>query len=84
MIPIHELLNRVRWDEEFGNARFEIEYYDRVERRPIRVALADIDWSKDDPYFVHIVDIHGETHPVPMHRIKSVYRDGCRIWHREH
>ena len=29
MIPIHELLNRIRWDTEFGRGRFEIGYYDR-------------------------------------------------------
>jgi len=38
MIPIHELLARIRWDPEFGAARFEIAYFDR--RAPRARALA--------------------------------------------
>ena len=29
MIPIHELLNRVRWDPEFAKGNFQLGYYDR-------------------------------------------------------
>ena len=42
MTPIHELLNRIRWDEEFGQAEFEIGYYERLEDRIIRVPLREI------------------------------------------
>jgi hypothetical protein len=31
MTPIHELLNRILWDKEFGQGRFEIGFYDRRE-----------------------------------------------------
>ena len=31
MTPIHELLNRIRWDPEFGRGRFEIGFFDRHE-----------------------------------------------------
>jgi uncharacterized protein (UPF0248 family) len=30
MIPIHRLLNRIRWDPGFGRGRFVIGYYDRL------------------------------------------------------
>ena len=30
MMPIHELLSRIRRDEAFGQAEFEIGYYDRL------------------------------------------------------
>jgi len=33
MIPIQELLNRIKWDKSFGAGRFEITYYDRVEEK---------------------------------------------------
>ena len=36
MTPIHELLNRIRWDEEFGRGRFELGYYDRHEDAVVR------------------------------------------------
>ncbi len=33
MIPIHELLSRIRWDPEFAKGNFELGYYDRAEDR---------------------------------------------------
>ena len=33
MTPIHELLNRIRWDPEFAKGNFELGYYDRAEDR---------------------------------------------------
>jgi hypothetical protein len=30
VIPIQDLLHRIRWDAEFGKAQFVIGYYDRV------------------------------------------------------
>ena len=33
MIPIHELLNRIRWDPEFAKGKFELGYYYRTETR---------------------------------------------------
>jgi len=28
--PLEELLNRIKWDVEFGKAEFALAYYDRV------------------------------------------------------
>ena len=39
MIPIHELLNRIRWDPEFVKGNFQLGYYDRAEDRVILVSL---------------------------------------------
>lgn len=39
MIPVHELLNRIRWDKEFGQGRFEIGFFDRYEDVTHRVAF---------------------------------------------
>lgn len=35
MMPVHELLNRIRWDAGFAEADFKIGYYDRIEDRKI-------------------------------------------------
>ena len=40
MIPIHQLLNRIRWDHEFARGSFHLGYYDRAENRVILVPLA--------------------------------------------
>jgi len=31
MKPIHEILNRIRWDREYARADFKVGYYDRLE-----------------------------------------------------
>ena len=37
MIPIHQLLSRIRWDPEFGRGTFDLGYFDRVEERVVIV-----------------------------------------------
>ena len=84
MIPIHELLNRIRWDEEYGQADFEIGYYDRLEDRIIRVPVREIFFESDDHFDFELYDNEGELHSIPLHRVKQVFRNGELIWHREH
>jgi len=84
MIPIHELLNRIRWDEEFGQAEFEIGYHDRVEDRIIRVPMRAIFFEPGDHFSFDLYDHEGELHSIPLHRVKQVFRNGALIWHREH
>ena len=83
MIPIHELLSRIRWDEEFGNADFVIGYYDRVENDIVQVPLKELFFEKDDHFDFELIDDVGVTHTIPLHRIKDVYRNGVLIWHRD-
>lgn len=83
MIPIHELLSRIRWDPEFGKGRFEIGYYDRVEGRIILVPMQELHFQADEHLSFQLVDEDGVTHTIPLHRIKQVYRNGELIWHRE-
>jgi uncharacterized protein (UPF0248 family) len=84
MIPIHELLNRIRWDKEFGRGDFRIGYYDRIEDRLIRVSLREIFFEPDDHFSFDLIDHEGVLHSIPLHRIKQVYKDGELIWYREH
>jgi uncharacterized protein (UPF0248 family) len=84
MMPIQELLSRIRWDADFGKADFEIGYLDRIQQRIVRVPLKELAFVDDDPFDFQFYDQEGETHSVPLHRIKAVYRDGDLIWHREH
>lgn len=83
MIPIHELLNRIRWDEDYGNADFVIGYYDRVENRILKVHLKELFFDKEDHFDFELIDDVGEAHTIPLHRIKEVYRDGDLVWRRE-
>ena len=82
MIPIHELLARIRWDPEFGRGKFELGYLDRVEGGIVRVPLQDVAFDPEDHFGVKILDCEGACHAVPYHRIREVYRDGELIWQR--
>ena len=82
MTPIHELLNRIRWDREFGHGEFELGYFDRVEKRIIMVAFKEVAFSQDDSQTFQIVDAEGQSHRVPFHRVREVLKDGHRIWSR--
>lgn len=82
MIPIHELLSRVRWDKAFGQGDFEIGFVDRFESGIQRVALGEVTFPGTDGRSFQFVDAAGQVRRVPFHRIRQVYRDGVLIWHR--
>lgn len=82
MIPIHELLNRIRWDADYGRAGFVIGYYDRVAGRIIRLPLTNIGFDAEDPFDFTLVDEEGQTHSIPLHRIRQVFRNGELVWER--
>jgi len=82
MTPIKELLNRIRWDAEFARGKFELGYFDRVERRVVVVSFHEIEFPKDEPQIFRLVDGAGRVHRVPFHRVREVHKDGQRIWHR--
>ena len=83
MIPIQDLLHRVRWDPEFGSGEFIIGYYDRVEHEIIRVPFREIKFPQNGPGVFELVDHEGRVHTIPLHRVRSVYKDGELIWHRD-
>lgn len=83
MIPIYELLSRIRWDKKFGSGCFEIGYYDRLLDRIIRVPFANIVFNQDDRSTIHIMDRDGVIHGVPLHRIYQVFKDNVLIWDRK-
>jgi uncharacterized protein (UPF0248 family) len=84
MQPIHELLNRIHWDAEFGRGEFELWFLDHAEAQLTKLPFSELTFFPGDHYFFHYLDEEGAEHSVPFHRIKSVYKNGELIWHREH
>jgi uncharacterized protein (UPF0248 family) len=80
--PIHELLNRIRWDTEFARGDFELGYFDRVTKQVVVVPFKEVSFPRDDPRTFQLVDADGRRHRVPFHRVREVYKDGQRIWRR--
>ncbi len=82
MTPIRELLNRIRWDPEFAKGNFDLGYYDRAEGRIILVPLKEVTFPAECPSTFQLMDLEGEIHRVPFHRVRELYKDSQRIWHR--
>jgi uncharacterized protein (UPF0248 family) len=82
MTPIHELLNRIRWDKEFGQGQFELGYYDRHEQTLHRVALREILFPEDERHTFEVTDESGQVRRIPFHRVREVLKDGQVIWRR--
>lgn len=83
MITIRELLNRIRWDRDYGRGTFAIGYFDRLAGRIIVVPLVQVRFDPHDHFSFQLVDAAGELLSIPLHRVRQVYRNGELIWHRE-
>jgi len=83
MTPIHQLLNRIRWDSHYADAQFTIGYYDRVADTIIVVPFNTLGFSPDDHFNFTLVDDEGEVHTIPLHRIRQVFRNNELIWQRQ-
>ena len=82
MIPIDQLLNRIRWDPAFAQGNFELGYFDRVEDRIILVPFRELSFSPEEPHAFRLLDAEGTLHHIPFHRVREVYKNGECIWRR--
>ncbi|MDH5297735.1 MAG: DUF504 domain-containing protein [Desulfobulbaceae bacterium] len=82
MIPIRHLLNRIRWDRDFGNGEFVIGYHDRQRDTIVLVPFSSLIGETDDHFALQLQDPDGMVHTVPLHRIRQVFRDNQLIWQR--
>ncbi len=82
MIPIHELLSRIRWDPEFGRGQWEIAYVDHAHPGLVRVPLTSIATQAGDHFMFQALDAEGLLQDIPYHRIREVRRDGTLVWSR--
>lgn len=82
MQPIDKLLDRIRWDREFGAAVFEIGYLDRLAAIIVRRPLADLLFEPGDKESFLLMDMEGVYQRILLHRVREVYRNGELIWQR--
>lgn len=83
MRPLHEMLSRIRWDSEFGKGEFWLGYWDRVKQEIVRVPLRDAVFEEATRSSFTVVGPGGETHRVPLHRVRRVWRGGALLWIRD-
>ncbi len=81
MIPIQELLNRIRWDRGF-DGEFVLGYDDHLAEGIVRVPLREVTFPTGDHFAFELIDADGMTHSIPYHRVREVLRNGELIWQR--
>ena len=83
MLPIHDLLARIRWDREYGRGHWEIGYLDRRQPALVRVPFDAVHMKDALGTAFEVVDEEGTTRSIPYHRVRMVWRDGTLVWLRE-
>jgi uncharacterized protein (UPF0248 family) len=82
MQPLHELLHRIRWDAEFGRGEFALGYYDRVLDEELVIPFSSVRLDTSGRPALAFTDPGGVTQRLPLHRVRTVYKNGQVIWKR--
>jgi len=78
MTEIRALLDGLRLDDVLGDARFEVHYYDRVEKKLLRTPLQRAALGHGQHFLLDRVAPDASIHSVQLHRVRAVWR----IWQR--
>jgi hypothetical protein len=49
----------------------------------VKVPFRRVHFSPKEHFSFDAVEDDGTVHSVPLHRVRDVWRNGRRIWHRE-
>ena len=82
MQPLEELLHRIKWDVEFGKGAFAHGYYDRLAHEEHIVQFESVTMDPDRRGMFSVQDENGLVARIPLHRVRTVYKDGVVIWQR--
>jgi uncharacterized protein (UPF0248 family) len=79
MLPIHNLLNKIRWDKRENPEEYNIFYFDRILNKLISIPYKKI--KKLEGSFM-ILNNEEESN-IPLHRVKKVTKNDIVVWERK-
>jgi len=82
MQRLQDLLHRITWDAEFGTGNFALGYEDRIAHQEIVVPFVSVRLDPERPGTFSVHDTDGILAHIPLHRVRTVYKDGAVIWQR--
>jgi uncharacterized protein (UPF0248 family) len=77
MIPIKDLINKIKWDKRESPKDYSLIYIDLGKKKE----LAYKDIKKLEGNFM-IIERNGEETEIPLHRIREVKKKGKVVWKR--
>jgi uncharacterized protein (UPF0248 family) len=80
--PLQDLLARITWDPDFGKGRFALGYEDRMVPEETVIPFAAVRFDVSRPGTFSIQHEDGSVAHIPLHRVRTVYRNGEAIWRR--
>jgi uncharacterized protein (UPF0248 family) len=82
MQPLADLLHRIKWDAEFSQGAFALGYYDRVAHNEQIIRFESVTMDPQRPGTFSVQGEDGLIAHIPLHRVRTVYKDGGVIWQR--
>ena len=82
MVSIVDLLNRIRWDKEFGKGEFVIGYENHMLDHYVYVPFKEIIFEEGNHFSFELINEMGEFITIPFHRVREVLKDNKVIWQR--
>ena len=79
MIPIRDLINKIKWDKRENPEEYTLFYFDRILNKLISIPYAKI--KRIEGSFM-IIDNEEEIN-IPLHRIKKVTKNNFVVWERK-
>lgn len=83
MQQIHDLLNRIYLEPEFGRGHFEIGCFNRQGKTFSRFTFNEVTQLPGNKFLFHVFDEDGIGHCIGMDLVRDVYKDGELIWKRK-
>lgn len=80
MMPIKDLLNKLKWDYRLTPDEYTIHYLDRVSGEFIELPYKDI--RRIEGSFI-IIERDFEEVNIPMHRVRKVTKNNINVWNRD-
>ena len=95
MIPIKDLLNKIKWDKREAPEQYSIFYFDRILKKLINIPYAKIKRLEGSFMVLDIENLpkvfgvenrkifnNEEESNVPLHRVKKVMKNNTVVWER--
>lgn len=79
MIPVKNLINKIKWDKRENPRDYKIFYFDRILNKLIKIPYSKI--KRLEGSFM-VLDNEEESN-VPLHRIKKVMKNHVVVWERK-